>query len=65
MFEWDEDPNYEPNEDGESDSEDDFDEKPPLVIDKDDADIKKDITLLNVEEDTGAEESKSGGGGVK
>jgi len=65
LFEWDEDPNYEPNEDGESDSEDDFDEKPPLVIDKDDADIKKDITLLNVEEDTGAEESKSGGGGVK
>ena len=65
LFEWDEDPNYEPNEGGESDSEDDFDEKPPLVIDKDDADIKKDITLLNVEEDTGAEESKSGDGGVK
>ena len=42
------DPNYIPNEG--SDSEDDYDEKPPLVIDKDDADIKKDITLLNVEE---------------
>ena len=61
-----EDPDYQPDESGgESDDEDDFDEKPPLVIDKDDADIKKDITLLNVEEDTGAEESKSGGGGVK
>ena len=44
------DPNYVPDEQDGSDSEDDYDEKPPLVIDKDDADIKKDITLLNVEE---------------
>tara|TARA_B100001287_G_scaffold276805_1_gene289604 strand:+ start:1228 stop:5688 length:4461 start_codon:yes stop_codon:yes gene_type:complete len=44
--EWKQDPDYEPNE---SDSEEE-EEKPPLIIDKDDADIKKDITLLNVEE---------------
>ena len=42
------DPNYVPDEG--SDSEDEYDEKPPLIIDRDDADIKKDITLLNVEE---------------
>jgi len=44
------DPNYVPQESDEE-SDDDFDEKPPLIIDKDDADIKKDIKILNVEEE--------------
>jgi DNA-directed RNA polymerase II subunit RPB2 len=51
------DSNYIPPSDDEE-SEEDFDEKPPLIIDKDDADIKKDITLLNVEEGEKEEEEE-------
>ncbi len=63
MIKWEHDPNYVP--DGGSDSEDDYDEKPALVIDKDDADIKKDITLLNVEEIKDDEKKGEESGNVK
>ena len=50
IMDWNEDPDFKPYDSGSESDEDDYEEKPPLVIDKDDADIKKDIKLLNVEE---------------
>ena len=50
IMDWSEDPDFKPYDSGSESDEDDYEEKPPLVIDKDDADIKKDIKLLNVEE---------------
>ena len=50
IMDWSEDPDFKPYDSGSESDDDDYEEKPPLVIDKDDADIKKDIKLLNVEE---------------
>ncbi len=50
IIDWEQDPNYIPDEGG-SDSEEEYEEKPPLVIDKDGEEIKLGLNLLNVEED--------------
>ena len=57
MTTWEFDPNYVPDEGG-SDSEEEYEEKPPLVIDKDGEEIKLGLNLLNVEEDKEKEGEK-------
>ena len=56
IMEWEKDPNYEPDEGG-SDSEEEYEEKPPLVIDKDGEEIKLGLNLLNVDEDEKKEDN--------
>jgi len=57
IVDWEKDPNYVPDEGG-SDSEEEHEEKPPLVIDKDGEEIKLGLNLLNVEEDKEKEGEK-------
>ena len=57
IMDWGEDPNYVPDEGG-SGSEEEYEEKPPLVIDKDGEEIKLGLNLLNVDDEKNDEENE-------